>query len=285
MLIQRIVLCIIALILFFCSTKLALLVERPKPVAVSEKPMSWFQTVAVSILAVLFLSGVLWVMVKTLSFPAITKWVIGAAGISSALKLFFGFKYKWQFCAVGSYILVFDDVWLLWPNLLTANLYAVLLAIGISLTPPLQTSFTRLSFVATFVAICYDYVHVYGTGLMLKGIGTIENNHLPALIIIPKTLSLTAPRASAIGIGDIVIPAILAASAVRIGYKAGHTRYLWASVVGYAFGLGLTVTALYVLRTSQPALIYLIPSVVVAVMLTAWRTNEFHLLRQHGAAV
>jgi hypothetical protein len=88
----------------------------------------------------------------------------------------------------------------------------------------------------------------------------------------------------ALGLGDVVFPSIL----VAWGFMAdddnkedtaiGYSSYASASVIGYIIGSFITEIVgsfdLLGIRSGLPALVFLIPSMLVAVTLMAWSRNE-----------
>jgi|APGre2960657444_1045066.scaffolds.fasta_scaffold02804_3 minor histocompatibility antigen H13 len=84
--------------------------------------------------------------------------------------------------------------------------------------------------------------------------------------------------------GDIVIPGIFLALMLRMDVaraaaapKKGPkpARYFQASVVGYALGLGTTIGVMNVWNAAQPALLYIVPAVLGAVLGRAALLGEF----------
>jgi uncharacterized membrane protein YdjX (TVP38/TMEM64 family) len=85
-------------------------------------------------------------------------------------------------------------------------------------------------------------------------------------------------------LGDVVFPSIL----VAWGFMAdddnkedtaiGYSSYASASVIGYIIGSFITEIVgsfdLLGIRSGLPALVFLIPSMLVAVTLMAWSRNE-----------
>lgn len=66
-----------------------------------------------------------------------------------------------------------------------------------------------------------------------------------------------------LGLGDVVIPGIFVALALRYDvYQEQTGRGLrrvmfWASLVGYSLGLFTTMVVLHVFKAAQPALLYI----------------------------
>jgi len=93
-----------------------------------------------------------------------------------------------------------------------------------------------------------------------------------------------------IGYGDIVIPSLLVTYCLKVDYhimsslpadkkKKKVLRLYFLSVsVAYAVGLMLTYAGLLLLESAQPALFYLVPSTMIAVILQGtiylWRVIQ-----------
>ena len=68
-----------------------------------------------------------------------------------------------------------------------------------------------------------------------------------------------------LGLGDIVIPGIFVALCCRYDDRGGCKTaniFTWA-MVGYVAGLGTTVFVMHVFKAAQPALLYIVPALIV----------------------
>jgi minor histocompatibility antigen H13 len=99
---------------------------------------------------------------------------------------------------------------------------------------------------------------------------------------------------SMLGLGDIVVPGLFIALALRydlyryhhqnptINYKRHNYRfpkpYFWATLVAYIAGLVVTMTVMHVFKAAQPALLYLSPACTAAALITALVRGEFPAL-------
>lgn len=75
-----------------------------------------------------------------------------------------------------------------------------------------------------------------------------------------------------IGLGDIVLPGVLASFCCRIGFirsfrKKPQYRLFYGSVVAYVLGLALTFLVHCYSGHAQPALVYIVPCMVVWVLM------------------
>ena len=66
-----------------------------------------------------------------------------------------------------------------------------------------------------------------------------------------------------LGLGDVVVPGIFVALALRYDvyqeeHRMGPRRvYFWASLTAYCLGLSTTMAVMHVFRAAQPALLYI----------------------------
>jgi minor histocompatibility antigen H13 len=104
-------------------------------------------------------------------------------------------------------------------------------------------------------------------------------------------LSPTQPlEFSMLGLGDIVVPGLFIALALRYDLYRFHLLaperlykrhmyqfpkpFFWATFAAYIAGLMLTMTVMHVFKTAQPALLYLSPSCAFAALITAVLRGE-----------
>ncbi|KAF1770714.1 hypothetical protein GCK72_002536 [Caenorhabditis remanei] len=80
-----------------------------------------------------------------------------------------------------------------------------------------------------------------------------------------------------LGLGDIVMPGYLVAHCFTMNGFSERVRLIYGvvSVAGYGIGLIVTFLALALMKTAQPALIYLVPSTLIPIMLLAFFRREF----------
>lgn len=90
----------------------------------------------------------------------------------------------------------------------------------------------------------------------------------PIKILWPKSMTFSTARGfTLLGLGDIVVPGIFVALALRYDYhrasKSGVTParfskpYFWAAMLAYIVGLSTTIMVMHVFKAAQPALLYL----------------------------
>jgi len=113
-----------------------------------------------------------------------------------------------------------------------------------------------------------------------KGGGTGES--VPMLLVLP-TIGDPIPGIRMLGFGDIAIPGLLISYLLRYDKlsKRGDNLckgYFLPAVIGYAFGLSITIAALCIMGIGQPALLYLVPCTLGTTLLLSCCRGEFRQL-------
>ncbi|KAI1001850.1 hypothetical protein K3495_g6355 [Podosphaera aphanis] len=176
-----------------------------------------------------------------------------------------------------------------------------------------------------FGLFIYDIAMVFYTPLMTTVATTLD---VPIKLVFPGP-----QRGSMLGLGDVVIPGMMIALALRFDlylhyfYKQSSSAnadkkeiikvdyveatglwgerfwttiseigskpptiadgarfkkvYFWASVIGYIVGMIVTFLVLNIFSHAQPALFYLVPSVLSSLWITAWVRNEIGLMWEY----
>jgi len=108
---------------------------------------------------------------------------------------------------------------------------------------------------------------------------------IPMLLKIPRLYDPWGGY-SIIGFGDILLPGLLIAFALRYDWAAKKTLqggyFLW-SMIGYGFGLFITYVALNLMDgNGQPALLYIVPCTLGTVITLGWLRGELSNLWSEG---
>ncbi|KAI0675139.1 signal peptide peptidase-domain-containing protein [Trametes maxima] len=127
----------------------------------------------------------------------------------------------------------------------------------------------------------YDIWWVFGTEVMVKVATSLD---VPIKLLWPKSLTFATERGfTMLGLGDIVIPGMFVATALRYDYHRASQRqqshvakvYFLTTLVAYATGLITTMTVMHVFKKAQPALLYLSPACILSFVFTALARGEF----------
>ncbi|XP_072988518.1 signal peptide peptidase 1 [Typha latifolia] len=104
----------------------------------------------------------------------------------------------------------------------------------------------------------YDIFWVFFTPVMVS---VAKSFDAPIKLLFP-TSDLARPF-SMLGLGDIVIPGIFVALALRFDVSRGtQNRYFRSAFSGYTMGLVLTIIVMNWFQAAQPALLYIVPGVI-----------------------
>ncbi|CAA0822978.1 Signal peptide peptidase [Striga hermonthica] len=104
----------------------------------------------------------------------------------------------------------------------------------------------------------YDIFWVFFTPVMVS---VAKSFDAPIKLLFP-TSDATRPF-SMLGLGDIVIPGIFVALALRFDVSRGkESRYFKSTFVGYAVGVVATIIVMNWFQAAQPALLYIVPGVI-----------------------
>lgn len=102
---------------------------------------------------------------------------------------------------------------------------------------------------------------------------------LPVVIRVPKlmgysVMSVCSVPVSVLGFGDIIVPGLLIAYCRRFDVQTGSSIYYISSTIAYAVGMIITFVVLMVMKTGQPALLYLVPCTLITASIVAWSRKE-----------
>lgn len=104
----------------------------------------------------------------------------------------------------------------------------------------------------------YDIFWVFFTPVMVS---VAKSFDAPIKLLFPTSDS--ARPFSMLGLGDIVIPGIFVALALRFDVSRGkESQYFKSAFVGYTVGLVLTIIVMNWFQAAQPALLYIVPAVI-----------------------
>lgn len=104
----------------------------------------------------------------------------------------------------------------------------------------------------------YDIFWVFFTPVMVS---VAKSFDAPIKLLFPSRIA-TRPF-SMLGLGDIVIPGIFVALALRYDVSRGkESHYFKSAFLGYTVGLVLTIVVMNWFQAAQPALLYIVPGVI-----------------------
>lgn len=149
--------------------------------------------------------------------------------------------------------------------------------------PNIKVSFTLLT-----MAFLYDIFWVFISpyffteSVMIKvATGGSTGESIPMLIKIPR-LNDEFGGFSLLGLGDIALPGLFVSFVMRFDYMhsklVSFKSYFLIASVGYMFGLIFTFLGLYVMQSGQPALLYIVPCLLLPVFSAAWIRGDLSSL-------
>lgn len=147
----------------------------------------------------------------------------------------------------------------------------------------------KISAILLLALLVYDIFFVFitpffsarGKSVMVEvatGHGGLEQ--LPMVIKVPKVIktamSLCERPYSLLGFGDILLPGLFVAFCHNFDViaKTKYKVYFITVSFGYAFGLFITFVALVLMKSGQPALLYLAPSVLITAVIVGLCRKE-----------
>lgn len=168
--------------------------------------------------------------------------------------------------------------WIIWPNWFTSDLILVIMAVALLVGFTQRSLNFKLFTVINIALFLYDIVHVFFTGIMEVAIteGFSASRMLPMALYMPVRFGGdgVAIGFQGLGMGDIVVPGLLIVVAGIVAYKHRCKKLLWFALGGYAAGLILTWVVIGVSHSAQPALLYILPCVLMAILWGAHRTGK-----------
>lgn len=152
----------------------------------------------------------------------------------------------------------------------------------------------------------YDVYFVFGTDIMLT---VAKNIDAPIKLMFPQDLTVDPPKHSILGLGDIVLPGVFMSLCLRFDFlktvdlekliqfkdkaaqskkemlgffnfkaKSASKTYFIAVMVGYLIAIIATIVVMLIFDHGQPALLYLVPGTILAVLITSFVKGEFNLM-------
>ena len=123
------------------------------------------------------------------------------------------------------------------------------------------------------VLFLHDAIHVFGTGLMQA---TAERA-LSGNLKLPMAIIITTKHSSqGIGLGDIFLPGLLMMVAFREHREFHIPAFPLMTFVGIVIGMIFSAIALQIAQSPQPAMVYVLPTTMLAFVLFAWKKGILH---------
>jgi minor histocompatibility antigen H13 len=131
----------------------------------------------------------------------------------------------------------------------------------------------------------YDVFWVFCTPVMESVVNGFIKHNLPTMLIFPTmdwNIQAETKFGGALGLGDVILPGIFVGLMLRFDQSLGSGSrpyfYFWLTMGGYTGGLIAAGTVAILFESGQPALMYILPSCVLAPSLGAiWRGEWIEL--------
>jgi hypothetical protein len=90
---------------------------------------------------------------------------------------------------------------------------------------------------------------------------------IPIKLVMPYILhSVPVQSCSLLGLGDILIPGIFICFMARFGTEVAKTSaYFYGAIIAYSIALLTCGACLFIFKMAQPALLYIVPALYIAV--------------------
>ncbi|KAM3568062.1 hypothetical protein VYU27_009810, partial [Nannochloropsis oceanica] len=163
--------------------------------------------------------------------------------------------------------------------LLAANFITSGIALQAQASIPIKSLKPALIFLTGLFLYDIYFVFLSPGGVMESVATSLEG---PVKLLSPRAAAATAPGQypfSILGLGDIVVPGLFVGLLKRIdegvdGLGEKNTFFA-AGMTGYGVGLLLTFLANILMHRGQPALLYIVPSLIAAALGTAAVTGRW----------
>ncbi len=223
------------------------------------------KAVGISVLCFLFLLGGIFVVKFIFAVPGLPVLWVGSLVWFSFFKLLpkLGMSRR----ASALFVTAFLAAWLFGRNWLLNNVAAV--AILSFLLVYLPHNYHHLSVVKVVVAICvgavfYDLFAVFVLEVMKEVALRARAYNLPLFLEVPRhPLRWWSEPLFSLGLGDVFLPLLLARVIVRRVQPLLKRVAAIILAASYAAGLGAALAVMAASGLPQPALIYLIPALLV----------------------
>ncbi len=142
----------------------------------------------------------------------------------------------------------------------------------------------KVGFILLCLLFLYDIFWVFGTPVMVTVAKSLDG---PIKLQFPKTLFAEKLEYNMIGLGDIVIPGVFVALMLRfdlinyiksrvetpeddcVPYSFSNVIFFNMTMFGYILGIFTTLSVMIFFKAAQPALLYLVPGILIFSFLCA----------------
>ena len=174
--------------------------------------------------------------------------------------------------------------WFFTHNWILNNTLALLLSLTFLKTLRLSTLYpgmvllTLLFFYDIFWVFISPYFTKGGQSVMLVVATGLD---IPIKIVMPHlTADYPTSACSLLGLGDILIPGIFITFMARFGFEVVNSNiYFYTAIIAYGLSLLACGASLWIFKAAQPALLYIVPGLFMAVGALGWYRGEWQALK------
>lgn len=188
--------------------------------------------------------------------------------------------------AIGTLVgIVVSVSWYITHNWVLNNLLALLLALTFLKTLRLRTLIPGVLLLS--LLFFYDIFWVFITPYFTKGgqsvmVAVATGLDIPIKLVMPH-ISINYPTSacSLLGLGDILIPGIFITFMARFGDEVvKSSSYFNGAIIAYSIALITCGSVLWIFQAAQPALLYIVPALFIAVSLIGFARGDFQRLKE-----
>lgn len=176
----------------------------------------------------------------------------------------------WWFTRKGQYAFIFQD---LFGALLCIRMQCALNLPNLKVASCLLALFFFYDIFFVFIS-----PYIFGGNVMVTvGTGGNTGETMPMVFIFPKLWAKFSPN-SMLGLGDVAFPAFLLTFLRRFDLErklGGMRGYFYPALIGYGVGMALTEIILITFHAAQPALLYLVPCIILPTVYLAKQRSQF----------
>lgn len=189
------------------------------------------------------------------------------------------------------FVLYPSIVYIFFPSIMESQ-HAVLINImGLSLTHTALVSIKLDSLITGVVLLSglflYDIWWVFGSKPVFGSnvmVTVAQGLDAPIKILFPKSRHLLGNDYTMLGLGDIVVPGMFIAFALRYDLHRSAVKdlgqrfakpFFIATLISYIVGLATTVVVMHTFHSAQPALLYLSPACILSFLATGLIYGEW----------
>jgi len=167
-------------------------------------------------------------------------------------------------------------IWFITRNWIFNNIIGlciVCLIFRVVKLPSLKVAYLLLG-MAFFYDIFWVFIStpIFGKSVMVVAATALD---LPIKIEWPYMGETPLPRCSILGLGDMVLPGFFATFNYKFGLYKKTNAYYISTVISYALGMIACGAVLVITKAGQPALLYIVPSMLGAATLVSLKRGEF----------